>query len=136
MGGQNLLKLNWLPGICLLSHRSFRRGLPSALPTGSKLDASYARKIPSTTFLLASLEIGAVAQTILVLDVLPFEETVRIPPGIPPLPGIPSEATSALLATNIAFPVPSIFQARKHSFSPQLNNMGPALPSQNTGEQC
>src|SRR5262249_51458108 len=89
--------------------------------------ASYARRIPSTTCLLASPLSGAVAHTIAVSGVLPLAEIIGNPPGIPPVPPIPAEATSALLARNEMFPALSIFHARRHSFSPHTNSMGPSV---------
>src|SRR5262252_2649594 len=93
--------------------------------------------MPSTTNLFASCETGAVAQTIPVLGVAPLEVRARNPPGMPPFPPAPAEATSALLATNVILPVASIVHARRHSFSPQQNSMGPRVGLfQNTGEAC
>jgi hypothetical protein len=117
--------------------KQLQSGVPSALFTGSSAVASYARRIPSTTFLLASSEIGAVAQTIPVLGLSPFDVTIENPPGIPPLPPLPAEAISALFATNFVCPVLSIFHARSVSFSPQQNSIGPSVGlTQNEGDPC
>ena len=61
-------------------------------------------QIPGTTCLFASPEIGAAPSTIPVLGCDPLELTARKPPGIPPLPPMPADATSALLAKNVTVP--------------------------------
>src|SRR5207249_786824 len=93
--------------------------------------------MPGTTCLFASRDIGAVAQTMAVFGLAPLEEMVGKPPGIPPLPPSPAEATSALLATKVTIPAALIVQARRHSFSPQTKSMGPRVGLfQNMGEPC
>jgi hypothetical protein len=100
-GAQNLPKLKWFAGICLLSHR---RAVPSAFGKAFKVDASWRTEYLPRRIYSHHLKWALLPTRFPVFGFLPFEDTTKMPPGLPPLPPTPADPTSALLATKEKIP--------------------------------
>ena len=73
--------------------------------------------------------------------ITPFEDTVIMPPVMPPVPvadaARSAEATSAPFPMKVTFPGLQVnFPGSQNSFSPHVKSIGPLEPLQYTGDPC